>query len=126
MNESFGNLKGATLRSIVVSPDKTELTLETDTGIEYIMRHEQDCCEGVSIDDICGNLEDLLHTPILLAEESTNEGGMEPPGMHKGGEESSTWTFYRLRTSKGSVTIRWYGSSNGYYSESVTFEKVRT
>jgi len=74
--------------------------------------------------DINGDLEDLIGSEILLAEEVTNENenpeGVEVPKY----QESFTWTFYKLSTIKGSVTIRWYGESNGYYSESVTFESV--
>ena len=92
----------------------------------YIMYHSQDCCESVSIEDIVGDLSDLLHSPVIDAREESNSE--EHPADKQNTEvyagDSFTWTFYIIGTMKGSVTIRWYGSSNGYYSESVNFDRV--
>ena len=64
-----------------------------------------------------------------MAEEVThsNEDPAEvqnSPELKEDYRDSFTWTFYKFATVKGYVTIRWYGESNGYYSESVEFEKV--
>lgn len=72
--------------------------------------------------DVVGDLEDLIGNPILLAEEVV--GGDTPEDTDRKPSESYTWTFYKLSTIKGSVTIRWLGESNGYYSESVDFSKT--
>lgn len=89
-------------------------------GRSFIQYHKQDCCEGVDIEDICGDLKDLVGVPILLAEESTNKD----PSLDESKDESGTWTFYKLATIKGFVTIRWYGTSNGYYSETANFSEI--
>lgn len=84
-------------------------------GRKLQMFHEQDCCESVTVEDVCGDLKDLIGSPVLQAECSTSR--TPPPGKEI--IDSDTWTFYRIATVKGAVTIRWWGSSNGYYSESV-------
>lgn len=119
----FSELQGKTLKSIKVSDDKERVDIECDDGKKYIMQHYQDCCESVAVEDVIGDLSDLIGSPILLAEEATSD--KEPEGFkHEYQLESQTWTFYKLRTIKGSVDIRWFGSSNGYYSESVYFEEA--
>lgn len=117
----FSVLVGKTLEKIEQRGD--EILFQVEDGESYIMLHHQDCCESVVIDDICGDLRDLVGTPILTAEEVSGEPAPERE-EDEYTPESETWTFYKAATIKGSVTIRWHGSSNGYYSESVYFEKV--
>jgi hypothetical protein len=116
---SLEDLEGRSLYKIDVIEDREIRFYLTDD--HYLrMYHEDDCCEDVYIEDICGDLEDLEGVPILLAEE-VQDYQKEPLEEDK---ESYTWTFYRFSTRKGSVTIRWYGCSNGYYSEKVDIEVV--
>jgi hypothetical protein len=119
----IGQLVGKTLTGIIHEDENYEdrLFFRDSDGNVYIMCHHQDCCETVSIEDIYGDFDDLLNTPILVAEERTSRLGDDGFEAKCEYEESATWTFYTLRTIKGTVDIRWYGSSNGYYSESVDF-----
>ena len=69
---------------------------------------------------IIGELNDLIGSPITLAEEIIHKQDVNPSGVKiPEYQDSFTWTFYKLATINGYVTIRWYGESNGYYSESV-------
>jgi outer membrane protein assembly factor BamB len=113
---NISELVGKTLWKIDVSRDSLRFyTTETE---EYLMYHDQDCCEHVYIEDMVDDHKDLLNSPIILAEERSSD----EPAMSSY-DEAYLWTFYELATIKGSVTIRWYGSSNGYYSVSVSFRK---
>jgi hypothetical protein len=114
---AFDELQGKTLAQICVSNDKTLISFTTIENEQYMLSHFQGCCEQVCVEEIVGELTDLLNSPILLAEESSIDEGEEYSNLEK-------WTFYKLSTNKGSVTIRWYGTSNGYYSVSVDFTKI--
>ena len=122
----FKDLVGKTLTEIKNRGDK--LIFIVDDGTKYKMYHAQDCCESVSIEDINGDLNDLIGTPILLAEEVSNYEPVSKEDIKKTKEAdewgSCTWTFYKLATIKGYVDIRWFGESNGNYSESVDFIQV--
>jgi len=137
------DILGKTLLKIEKNNNE-ELIFYCDNGDIYKMYHGQECCENVFIDDICGDLDDLVGVPLLKAEEVTNEdfvnsfensfkeveksndgytwiSSINEEGYYK--PESYTWTFYKFATINGYVDIRWYGESNGYYSESVDFIK---
>ena len=106
--------------------DNYEIIFTCEDGKQYKMYHRQDCCEDVYIEDIIGDLQDLVGSPILKAEEVSNykPTTTQEIKLTQEAEEydgTCTWTFYKFATIKGYVDIRWFGSSNGYYSESVDF-----
>lgn len=103
----------------ITSPyGEDELVFATDAGYKVIFYHGQECCERVNIEDVCGDLNDLVGVPLMVANQSSRHEEDES------GFESITWTFYTFRTVKGTVDVRWFGGSNGYYSERVSVRIV--
>lgn len=123
MEIPFETLKGLVLTNIEGGEESAELVLRADLDQRtFRMYHQQSCCEDVWLDEIIGDPADILFTPILEAVVKVNPDEMPEPDEENG--ESFTWTFYEIRTKKGTVVLRWYGRSNGYYSESVIFSEV--
>lgn len=108
LGKTFATVESYSLNHFTDKDVHDILVFTTADGEQFIFSHEQQCCEAVWIEDIAGDLIDLQGVPLLQAEEVT-----EFP------YSGNTWTFYKFATIKGSVTIRWLGESNGYYSEDV-------
>ena len=117
------DLKYRTFTSVYTNEDSDsdELIFENDEE-KFTFYHNQDCCERVEIEDITGDLYDLIGSPILFTEESSSTE------IDADDDGSSTWTFYKFATKNGYVDVRWLGTSNGYYSERVDlkYEKKGT
>lgn len=121
--EDFDVMLGKTIESIdgKVGDDVMDFFAEDGTIFKFI--YYPDCCASCNIIDIIGDLSDLLNSPILEAQQITsenykNKGDYQP-------SDSYTWSFYRFSTVQGTVTVRWLGESNGYYSESVDFKVIK-
>lgn len=112
---AISDLIGKTIESVYLHDDGFDDYIKFVTSCDkvYKMLHFQDCCECVYISDICGDIKSLAGGLVVDASEES--------GDIESGCESGTWTFYKIDTTKGFVTIRWNGESNGYYSEAVSF-----
>lgn len=118
-NEDLSELLGKTMLSVTQHGNEA-IRFTADTGEQWEMFYEPDCCASCYIEDVVGYLQDLVGRPVWMAEASSSRDN--PKEYYP--DESFTWTFYKFATSKGYVTVRWYGSSNGYYSETASFRKV--
>ena len=120
MDKTIEVLKSQTITNIQgMTKGSKKIIFTLSNGRKIKMFHAQECCEEVQLEDVVGDPADLLNSPILVAEVSQSNGNQ----LNKG-DESWTWTFYKLATIKGSVDLRWYGTSNGYYSEDVNIRQL--
>lgn len=115
----FSDLSGQTLLDIRIRDGSLVFVC---SGGAYWMGHRSDCCEVVEIEDVDGDPRALIGAVIAVADAPDSR---DLPARHDT-DESWTWTFYRIQTSKGDVTIRWYGESSGYYSEDVEIERFES
>lgn len=120
MTAKLSDMIGVTMADVSAAKDGDIMRFTARDGRVWELYHSQDCCESVTIADIVGNLQDLVGSPLRMADESVSEQGDPAPQY----PDSWTWTFYKFGTVKGYVDVRWLGESNGYYSESVDFRQV--
>lgn len=123
---NIADMIGLTMTAATGAEGGEEVTFTAEDGRTFRFWHDQDCCESVRVEDVAGDMADLVGSPIVMAEEVSSLDGFDEAVEAKSASdyepESYTWTFYKFATAKGYVTIRWFGVSNGYYSESVSFE----
>jgi len=62
-------MKGLTFVKVEGAVGSDEMLFETAEGARFVFGHYQNCCERVDINDITGDLEDLVGEPLLIAEE---------------------------------------------------------
>jgi len=106
-----------------------EIVFKTADGEKFKLFNLSNCWEPTWLEDICGDLEDLVGKPILLAEKVSNVPGEkslatrpdQDPSPVGHNPATCTWTFYKLATNAGAVTIRWYGEFSGAYGMEVCF-----
>lgn len=115
-NTGIKILEGLILKSVEIGEHKEAILFTTSEGRKFLMHHDQDCCEAVFLEDVCGEINSILNKEVVLAEEVSR--------IDENAEDSGTWTFYNIATVSGLITLRWYGESNGYYSEAVDFVEI--
>ena len=111
----FSDLSGQTIVNIQGDKGDEFAVLTLADGRQMGMAHIQDCCESVTLESIRGDIEMVVGHEIEYAAETS--GSAEPALSFL--DDSHTWTYYYIRTEGGSIVIRWYGTSNRYYSENV-------
>lgn len=110
------------LNQVPIEITKTEydgndcIYIKTLSDREFHLVHSQDCCESVNLESIDGDIQRLLNSPIITSYESYENGNSG---------ESSTWSFYHIGTNLDTVVIRFYGESNGYYSETAQLYELK-
>jgi hypothetical protein len=130
MHNIYRELINKTLIYTEVDKKEDKLILVTSDEQVYQLFHENDSSEYVIIESISGDLNDLIGIPILEAEEVSNIDTKDlkrpelPKGPYSDDYTDHQWSFYKFGTHKGSVTVRFYGESNGCYATDATLKKL--
>lgn len=119
INEINEHLKSGIKEVKGIKVGSEEVWFYCKDGFIVKMYHSQDCCESVMLEsaDSLDNDNDIYTDCEWCEMEFVHD-------EYKSGNSewgTYTWTYYKFRTNKGYDVLRWYGESNGYYSEEVDF-----
>lgn len=116
LESSKESLVGETITHIDVDESQSEILFTTQSGKQILVHHWQQCCEEVKLAGIDGDIYSLVGWVARDISEETEEG--------KSGDGTWTKTVLTFRVGGLAVVTRWFGESNGYYSENVDFSLV--
>ena len=116
-NVPFDTLVGRRITKITGAEAGSDFVeFHCDDGTLFGMFHDQDCCESVDLHEFDGDPQRTIGLVTAAREETSTDR----PALSEW-DDSHTWTFYVLETEGGTLHLRWYGTSNGYYGEGVDF-----
>jgi hypothetical protein len=113
----FDVLVGEVLDAVDIDREKDQILLTTRSGRQFLIHHEQKCCETVEISGQDGSFDKLIGKPIVEARDNAVDTSEEAA-------DSQTTTTLVFRVDDHAVISRWVGDSNGYYSESVDIAEL--
>jgi hypothetical protein len=113
----FDVLVGEVLDAVDIDREKDQILLTTRSGRQFLIHHEQKCCETVEISGQDGSFDKLIGKPIVEARDNAVDTSEEAA-------DSQTTTTLVFRVDDHTVISRWVGDSNGYYSESVDIAEL--
>lgn len=93
------------------------LTISTNKGLTLKFYHEQDCCESVWLEDGFDDLKSMIGKEILDIEYIFNQTDEPLEDV----DDSYTWHYTNIKTIDKDCQLRFFGTSNGFYSEDIDF-----
>ena len=113
-------LVGKTVRAVFLAEDRAAIKLELSTGDCVVGLADGDCCSSTWIEDVIG-VDALIDQPITSVEELELPEHLKVPTKTDNYEEEMQYYGLALRTNKGTCTIAYRNSSNGYYGGSLVW-----
>ena len=125
IDANVSDLVGETLTKVIgLEKGSEKVFFHCESGKVFKMYHSIECCESVYLEDIAGDIDDLVNGKSINLSEEVSNIDFPKPSFLKANDDY-TWTFYRIQAGGCVVTLRWLGHSNGYYSERASFCRVR-
>ncbi len=103
-----------TQNDMELKPNMEEVYFVMEDGTVFGFGHKQQCCENVCLLDVEPSSSEELRGAKII--ESIVSSSSE--------EDPLVWTFYKIKTSKGYVTMRW-GGPLSYYGMEVDVIKFK-
>lgn len=115
----FSDLIGKTLSAVI--PIEDGIAFKIRGGGQGQLRGHRSHLSSVVIRDVVGDLSDLVNSPIVMADVEAKDNH----DIIEDEDTGITWTYYKLATQRGYVTISFRGDSlGGRYTENALFEMV--